>query len=533
MPNWDESCCLHFGAMGENAATDVTITESQQEEQALMRPKAWAEDYDPKYLLRSGCMGQPQPKGLKGRSTAQFVEHGGGTRAQWSSSIPYYYRALRDLLVLPSNAWCGRNHTNVQSGRWNAMILFGMYGYVCTMLSGTNFRIFSRNSFLTPLICVTSALILGLYAGMCDGAYPWQPVATGGSIEVQVSTFLKSSTCPEEIIFANLASNFQSLTNFTLGLYVSLVLSRIYYAQRGMLGGSFGGILGFCMRLLSSMKPPKWDPEGPHAPVLPPRAKKAQKQLVRWANAIFRLLWLESCEYESQMNQDIAVMDGNLGPLLTESEWARIKDVPSRVTHIIYWINTSVDDLRRAGYFDEMTATALANQLNEVRSSNNFGLSSLPYPYVYVITSMTKLMILFKTVEKAFQMSLIQSGKEFFENKDSGSNSDFEFKITMGFFLLFQLMAEAWMYQALLELYIVLRNPNQGKLAGHMPTPDFLQFTEAVTAGMLSQQDTTPRAMYEDRDVPADDVEANSSARLERKASDWIDQTRDIGAAAV
>jgi hypothetical protein len=46
----------------------------------------------------------------------------------------------------------------------------------------------------------------------------------------------------------------------------------------------------------------------------------------RWTNAIFRLLWLESCEYESQINESIAVMDGNLGPLLTQKEWDRIKD---------------------------------------------------------------------------------------------------------------------------------------------------------------------------------------------------------------
>ena len=41
-------------------------------------------------------------------------------------------------------------------------------------------------------------------------------------------------------------------------------------------------------------------------------------------------------------------MDGMLGPLLTDGEWARIGNVASRVTHIVYWMNTTIQDLRHA-----------------------------------------------------------------------------------------------------------------------------------------------------------------------------------------
>jgi len=304
---------------------------------------------------------------------------------------------------------------------------------------------------------------------------------------------------------------FQSLTNFILGLYVSLILERIYYAQRAMLGGAFGGLLGFALRLLSSVKPPDGDPLASRAPVLPGHIKAVQRQLIRWTNAIFRLLWLESCEYESQIADDIHIMDGNLGPLLTEDEWHRIKDVPSRVTHIIYWINTSVDDLKKAGYVDPQVATELANQLNEVRSSNNFGLSSLPYQYVYLISSITKLMIIFKTLQKSFEIGLLTSARDFFSNRDPDTRI-----AVLGVLIIFQLMVEAWVYQALLELYIVLRNPNQGKLSGHMPTPDFLQFTEAVTAGLLTQQETVPRPLFgEDSDDDDDDSDVELQAEEE------------------
>ena len=49
-------------------------------------------------------------------------------------------------------------------------------------------------------------------------------------------------------------------------------------------------------------------------------------RMIRWCNAIFRLLWLEACEYDSQINNTVEVMTGNLGPLLTQKEWDRIKD---------------------------------------------------------------------------------------------------------------------------------------------------------------------------------------------------------------
>jgi hypothetical protein len=116
---------------------------------------------------------------------------------------------------------------------------------------------------------------------------------------------MQTSTCPQEIVMTNLADGFQTLTNFVLGLYVSNVIAKIYYAQRSMLGDSFGGILGCCMRLLSSVKRLEVDDQAGSAPVLPANVKRAQQRMIRWTNAIFRLLWLESCQYDEQITDNM------------------------------------------------------------------------------------------------------------------------------------------------------------------------------------------------------------------------------------
>lgn len=103
---------------------------------------------------------------------------------------------------------------------------------------------------------------------------------------------------------------------------------------------------------------------------------------------------------------------------------------------------------------------------------------------------MTKLMLIFKTVEAAFLISLIADAADHFSD---GWDST---RVWLVVWVIFELWMTTWMYQALLDLYLLLRNPNQGKLAGHMPVPDFLQFTEAVTCAMMEQQDTAPRPLF-------------------------------------
>jgi hypothetical protein len=449
------------------------------------RPQKWGEGHDPARTTRSGggFGGRPQPEGLIQKKVHEFEEHGAGTRASFTWSFKYYWKALYDLCVV-----C--DHTRVQSGRWNGLVITGVYGYIVTALAGVPVRIFTRNSFLTPFACMFIALMFGFLSNSCSGSWTWvAPDVTPP--QQQIAAYMQTSTCPQEIVMTNLADGFQTLTNFVLGLYVSNVIAKIYYAQRSMLGDSFGGILGFCMRLLSSVKPLELDDQAGSAPVLPENVKRAQKRMIRWTNAIFRLLWLESCQYDEQITNNMEVMTGALGPLLTRNEWERIKSVPSRVTHIIYWINTCVDDLKKTGYLDPMSANELGNTLNTLRSSNNYGLSSLPYPYVYAIISMTKLFIIFRTFQQGFSMALVVEASD----KLNGWNDD---RRWIMFVECLEIWFTVWIYQALLDLYMLLRNPNQGKLAGHMPVPDFLQFTEAVTYEMLQTQETAPRPLFAD-----------------------------------
>jgi len=72
-------------------------------------------------------------------------------------------------------------------------------------------------------------------------------------------------------------------------------------------------------------------------------------------------------------------MDGMLGPLLTDGEWARIGNVASRVTHIVYWMNTTIQDLRREGYLDDLSAQSLGDELNKLRGSDDGDPVSMPW----------------------------------------------------------------------------------------------------------------------------------------------------------
>ena len=108
-----------------------------------------------------------------------------------------------------------------------------------------------------------------------------------------------------------------------------------------------------------------------------------------------------------------------------------------------------------------------SKMLDELRGSNNFGLSSLPYPYVFTIIMMTKLNLVFLTLKTAYQFAILRS---------CGDGVGWGIKMlgTVAF-LLFKLIVTCWMYQALLELYILLRNPNQVCRASD----------QAIAAGLL------------------------------------------------
>ena len=129
------------------------------------------------------------------------MEHGAGTRASFKWSFSYYWKALLDLCMLQCEkgaaaavncvgSSCRSDHTCVQSGRWNALVLTGIYGYMVSIFAGVPARVFSRNSTLTPLCCIVAALIVGLTAAgdLCAHAWTWKDIETGGTPITQVSS---------------------------------------------------------------------------------------------------------------------------------------------------------------------------------------------------------------------------------------------------------------------------------------------------------------------------------------------------------
>lgn len=241
--------------------------------------------------------------------------------------------------------------------------------------------------------------------------------------------------------------------------------------------------------------------------------------LIRWLNAVFRLLWLECCDYDKQIDGDLSIMQGSLGPLLTEAEWRRVRNLPSRCTHIISWANTSLQDLRAEGYLTDDAAADLAQYLDDLRSSNVWGLSGLPYPYVFLVTLLVKVNIVFIAFQAAVHCQKLNKIEVTMEILGRPQLA-WEF-YTAAWVTWLGFAIRAWLYQALVDLYVMLRNPNQGVLAGHMPTPTFLQFTEAVTFGMYTNQGAMPRPFYhkvDPMDAPSPAAVAEAMPQKKRRS---------------
>jgi len=191
-------------------------------------------------------------------------------------------------------------------------------------------------------------------------------------------------------------------------------------------------------------------------------------------------------------------MNGCLGPLLTKREWARIRDRLSRCTHIVQWLSAAVVDLHRAGHLHMVDANFLLEKLEKLRGANDFGLSSMPYPYIFTIVVLTKLFLLTRTIAAAFDIAIFYSAYRYFGGDDVDYLPASEFGTLMAVVTV-DMAIVSWVYQALLDLYTLLKRPNQGILAGHMPVPTFLQFTESVSIASAKRGRSAPSASGEQR----------------------------------
>jgi len=264
------------------------------------------------------------------------------------------------------------------------------------------------------------------------------------------------------------------LTRFVLGLYISLSLSRTYYANRSVFGTVFGSTMGFAQQVAAWVQAPK-DHSNSES-----KAQCAQYLLVRWVNAAYRLLVLEV-----RGGLDAESIGATLvqKQLLTDREWSHIAGRTSRATHIYQWVNNVLVDLVKAGYIqDTYLLVSMHEEIDKMRGANVWGLPSLPLPYTLMITAMVKIHLFF--------MAAYQGGnlRRFWpETMTLDSAWDIERAVVPVVAVLFEMFIQNFIYQGMLDLHGWLYSPNGGELLGHLPADNFLDFVQTVTIDMVSE----------------------------------------------
>lgn len=273
--------------------------------------------------------------------------------------------------------------------------------------------------------------------------------------------------------------NISSLSRFVLGLFVSLVLGKTYYANRGVFGTVFGCSMGLTEMIVSWVRPPREHADNEAAKK---SARKAQDMLVRWLNAGFRLMWLESVPGMSA--QQIGDEMLNTG-LFTKQEWEKVEQLSSRCTHVYQWVSNVLTDLQEQGYIGSSAQlVSMCYQVDSMRGANVWGLPSLPISYTQIITHMVKMHVMILAMNNgAFAAQQIELGRELGYTWQN---------ILVLVILHADLAFHHYLYQGLLDLHGALYNPNSGIFLGHLPALNFMDFVRDVTEHLVSENETLP-----------------------------------------
>jgi hypothetical protein len=268
-----------------------------------------------------------------------------------------------------------------------------------------------------------------------------------------------------------LEKHMQSLTPFVLGLFISLMIAKTYYANRGMFGTLFGRSVGFSQMVVSWVRAP--------TPQKRDAAIQAKRMLVRWTNAAFRLMVLEC---KPGVTAEMLEEDMLQNELLTDAEWAHIKNLPSRCTHIYQWMNNVLLDLLCNGFIQksEGLLKQMHMQIEEMRGANVFGLPSLPMPYTMVITL---------TVKAHLYICAMANGSAL--NLDPVKYGHAP-KLTCYIGFHAKLFLSNLLYQGMLDLHGLLYNPNSGDEIGHLPVVNFLEFVNKVSGDLVEHNEELP-----------------------------------------
>jgi len=274
-------------------------------------------------------------------------------------------------------------------------------------------------------------------------------------------------------------NNIAGLSRFVLGLFVSLVLSKTYYANRSVFGTVFGCAMGLAQMTVSWVRVP---PAHSGNAAAKECAKKAQEMIIRWINAAFRLMWLEAGPGLSAEEVGKEMVGGNL---LVQEEWDKIAGLSSRCTHIYQWMSNVLSDLTDRGYVGSyQQLTFMQKQLDDMRGANVWGLPSLPITYTQIITHMVKMHVLMLAINNGSLAAFV------FKTSDQDG---YNFQRVLVLILLhLDLAFHHYLFQGLLDLHGALYNPNAGIYLGHLPALNFMDFVKDVTNHLVSENEKLP-----------------------------------------
>jgi hypothetical protein len=351
------------------------------------------------------------------------------------------------------------------------------------MMRGALCHVLSSATIAQGVMMMAVALAVSMIFGYAERAHPpcahlYQPDENGtipdGIVPLQQcgqffrNTFLAS-------MLLSMESQLGGLTRFVLGGFVSMALTRTYYSNRSLLGNTFGNTLGAAMSITSCIKATRDEDKE--------EVLAIQTLLVRWLNAAFLLMFLENAGLVSAKS-GYNLLEGSLMP----DEWAHIAPLPSRCTYIYQWVGSLVIDCSNWGFVDPAIAVSIYKQVEDLRGCNVWGLPSLPYPYSLIITFMVKSYLLVATLNIGYEMSFYWASFLFIP----GGTAIYE-RVACYMANLLYLFCINVLYQGLLDIHSLLRNPNQDRFIGHLCTQRFLKFTHDVSGNLVRNLDTRPQ----------------------------------------
>jgi hypothetical protein len=360
------------------------------------------------------------------------------------------------------------------------------WGWIPVFLFGTTWRVFTWELHAQGLAMIALSVFtcwqnskfaheVGLYDSCKQDPPKYDPSCFEGKNSVFASWILGAE------------GQLGTLVRFILGMFASLVIANTYSKNRGLLGTVFAKVLGFSMMVSTYIRPVNRDD-----PVEKQEVEHIQKYLVRLSNAGFRLMWIE-CRGEDGGMVDGTHTDGSdrsrgtggsgrphlMDGLLTKEEWQQIQHLESRITYIWQWCADCIADCTERGYIKDYHITVMMhNQLEELRGANVWGLPSLPYPYVFVVTFIVKVYLILAAMREGVTMgTIVSSAGEF------GWDSTHYGLMAL---IIFYVSITNFLYQGLLDLHSLLKDPNKDEHCGHMPTASFVKFTKDGRCNCIS-----------------------------------------------